>query len=221
MSKRRPGVPMRRWQPSRRVCCSIRRFCVPPTAHWTMRPVPETTFFASAAICSASSRVGEITMARILSAFARLKPRGLSARDGSCSRIRWTTGTRKPSVLPVPVRACAMLGLIRRVHVIEGQDLHIHAAQSLVDGACLDFSHVCDPHLFGDGVYEIGVDQSSNGQVFESCSRTILRLLNRLLFFSSSVGGGILLLLLLPLRALVECGDGDSGELRCCISYQV
>jgi hypothetical protein len=112
-----------------------------------------------------------------------------------------------------------MLGLIRRVHVIEGQDLHVHAAQSLVNGACLDFGHICDPHLFGDGVYEIGVDQSSNGQVFECCSRTILRLLSRLLFYLSSVCGGILLLLLLllPLRALVECGDGDSGELRCCI----
>jgi hypothetical protein len=82
---------------------------VPPTAVWTTRPVPVVTFFASTAICSASSRVGEMIMARMSSALAFLYPRTFSASLGSFWTIRCMTGMRKPSVLPVPVLACAML----------------------------------------------------------------------------------------------------------------
>ena len=48
------------------------RFWVPPTAAWTMRPVLTVIFLASTQICSASSRVGEMMMALMSSAFARL-----------------------------------------------------------------------------------------------------------------------------------------------------
>jgi len=89
-------------------------FWVPPTAVCTMMPVFEVTFLASTAICSASSRVGEMMMARMSSDRALLYPRGFSPSLGSFPMMRWMTGMRKPSVLPVPVLAWAMLCRVSR-----------------------------------------------------------------------------------------------------------
>lgn len=80
-----------------------------------MMPVPDVTFFASTEICSASSRVGEMMMALMSSALALLYPRAFSPSLGSVPMIRWMTGMRKPSVLPVPVLAWAMLWVVSDV----------------------------------------------------------------------------------------------------------
>ena len=100
-----------------------------------MTPVAEVIFFASTAICSASSLVGDITIALILSALARWRRRGRSANVGSFSMIRCMTGTRKPRVFPVPVFACAILRL-DQLGLGNGETkLHVNAIQCLVNRA--------------------------------------------------------------------------------------
>jgi len=53
-------------------------------------------------------------IARMSEALA-LEYRFRTARSGFFRRMFWIVGMRKPSVLPVPVRACATLVEVRRV----------------------------------------------------------------------------------------------------------
>ena len=78
-----------------------------------MTPVPATSLFASTAICSANSLVGE-TMSALMSSAVLLGPplpRTILARSGSSLRMFCRMGKRKAMVLPVPVLACAMMSV--------------------------------------------------------------------------------------------------------------
>lgn len=79
--------------------------------------------------------------------------------------------------------------------------LHIHSAQSLVDGPGLHVRHGCELHLICDGVDNIGMDKSSCSKFLELCDEFIL--LCALLC--------LLCCNLLPLCAVVEASGGDIG----------
>lgn len=86
--------------------------------------------------------------------------------------------------------------------------LHVDAAESLVDGPGLHIRHGRELHLPGDGIDEIGVNESFCGEVLELCDESI---------FTT-----ILLCLcrnLLPLCAVVEARDRGVCEARCLQRY--
>lgn len=162
-----PGVPTRMWQPSLSVFCNIDRLLFPPTATWTLKSVLSHSFSASTAICSASSRVGDMMMARISDARAR-EYRFRIAKSGLCRRIFWIVGIRNPRVFPVPVRACATLW--RSAWELESarhNDLHISALKTLVDRHRLDIRHGVMSHPLGDCLNDIGMNHFMIDQLLE------------------------------------------------------
>jgi hypothetical protein len=163
-------------------------------------PVPDVTFLASTAICSASSLVGDMMMPRMSSGLARLYPRVRSPSLGSCAMILWMTGMRKPRVLPVPVLAWAILGDVSGEGYRTGESVHVGPAQCFIDSASLDFRHGLQFHLLCDCIDNIRVHQSSSCEVLEPRDWTILCNLLTLLLGSHD---------LLPHRALMECSNGD------------
>mmetsp|Transcript_16551 Transcript_16551/g.55902 ORF Transcript_16551/g.55902 Transcript_16551/m.55902 type:complete len:264 (+) Transcript_16551:836-1627(+) len=96
-SQSRPGVATRTSTP-RVSMASSRDLLRPPTTQPTRRPAPSTRRFAWASICCASSRVGERTRTRTP---ARRRP------AASCCTTLASSGSRKATVLPVPVWALA------------------------------------------------------------------------------------------------------------------
>lgn len=113
------------------------------------------------------------------------------------------TGMRKPSVLPVPVFACAMLGCLLACVLLALQRylcncLHVDAAQGLVDGASLDIRHCLELHLPGDGVDNVGMYQPEGREIGKPCDW--LRLPGQLLSTCVCLRSN----LLLPLCAVVE-----------------
>ena len=74
--------------------------------------------------------------------------------------IRWRTGTRKASVLPVPVFACATLGVALAYHIDAEQwsSLHVLSGESSVDGHPLDVGHVLVAEVIGNRVDNAVVD---------------------------------------------------------------
>mmetsp|Transcript_7300 Transcript_7300/g.29265 ORF Transcript_7300/g.29265 Transcript_7300/m.29265 type:complete len:271 (-) Transcript_7300:97-909(-) len=98
-SRRRPGVATRMPQPPARRRASA-FMLVPPMTTTVDTPCGPPITSASRRICSASSRVGEMTR-------TPMPPAEAARRVLS----RCTTGMRKAMVLPVPVRACAIMSL--------------------------------------------------------------------------------------------------------------
>lgn len=90
--------------------------------------------------------------------------------------------------------------------MIARRNLHVDAAQSLVDGSRLNVRHGCQAHLIGDGGDDIRVDQSASSQVFELSDWAVL--LDFLFRLSLCLCSGNLL----PLCAVVEAGERGVGK---------
>mmetsp|Transcript_13908 Transcript_13908/g.44655 ORF Transcript_13908/g.44655 Transcript_13908/m.44655 type:complete len:309 (+) Transcript_13908:982-1908(+) len=101
MSLMRPGVATTTAGRPRLSTPICGPFGVPPYTHATLTPAGVPKRSASKWICTASSRVGASTTAS----------GPVIASSGSSSRTRWKMGSRKPSVLPLPVFATAMMSL--------------------------------------------------------------------------------------------------------------
>lgn len=86
-------------------------------------------------------------------------------------------GIRKPRVLPVPVRACAMLEQIRmRIRSFHSEDLHILTLQCLVDSHGLHLRHCMMAHSSRDRIDDIGVHKIVLNKLVELRDLTIARL---------------------------------------------
>ncbi len=114
-------------------------------------------------------------------------------------------GTRKPSVLPVPVLACAILPQVSlRYQNIENRFcLHIHAAQGLVDCPDLYIRHSRKLHLVDYGLDDIWMNQTARCKFLEFSDRAI---------FSEGIVRLCLCCDLLPAGAMVEGCNEDWGQ---------
>jgi len=82
------------------------------------------------------------------------------------------TGIRKARVLPVPVRACAMLQkILVLAHLLKAairSSLHVNPFQCFVYGQALDFSHRLKPHPLGYSIDDSIADHPSLRQFVET-----------------------------------------------------